>query len=126
MAPRLVEMNDITKSYATGPGRLPVLRQVDMFVEPGEFVAVMGPSGSGKSTLLHILGCLDRPDSGSYRLGGQNMLAATDSELSRTRGQQIGFVFQTFNLLPRASALRNVELPLVYAGVPADERREAA
>jgi putative ABC transport system ATP-binding protein len=115
MPSHLVELKNISKSYAVGPGRLPVLRQVDLFVEPGEFVAVMGPSGSGKSTLLHILGCLDRPDAGSYRLDGRNMLAANDSALSQIRARQIGFVFQTFNLIHNLTVYENIELPFIYS-----------
>ena len=118
MSPCLVELIDISKSYPSGPERLPVLQHLDLRVVQGEFIAVMGPSGSGKSTMLHILGCLDRPDTGMYRLDGRNMLAATDSELSHIRARQIGFVFQTFNLIHNLSVRENVELPFLYgAGV---------
>ncbi|KPJ78864.1 MAG: macrolide ABC transporter ATP-binding protein [Deltaproteobacteria bacterium SG8_13] len=110
----MVEMTAITKSYTVGYGRLPVLRKVNLTIRQGEFVAVMGPSGSGKSTMLHILGCLDRPDSGSYLLDGRDILAATDSELSQTRARRIGFVFQTFNLIHNLSVKENVELPFLY------------
>ena len=114
----LVELVDISKSYPFGSKRLPVLQHLNLRIVRGEFVAVMGPSGSGKSTMLHILGCLDRPDTGTYRLDGRNMLAATDSELSQTRARQIGFVFQTFNLIHNLSVRENVELPFLYgAGV---------
>jgi putative ABC transport system ATP-binding protein len=111
----LVELENISKSYTVGPGRLPVLRHVNLVVQRGEFVAVMGPSGSGKSTLLHILGCLDRPDAGSYRLDGQSMLAATDAALSQIRARQIGFVFQTFNLIHTLTVYENIELPFIYS-----------
>ncbi len=117
MSSCLVELIDISKSYPSGPERLPVLQHLDLRVVQGEFIAVMGPSGSGKSTMLHILGCLDRPDTGMYRLDGRNMLAATDSELSHIRARQIGFVFQTFNLIHNLSVQENVELPFLYGAV---------
>jgi putative ABC transport system ATP-binding protein len=121
-----MELVGITKRYQTGAGTLTVLQDVSLTIEAGEFVSVVGPSGSGKSTLMHILGCLDRPNEGSYRFRGQHVEAMTSHELARVRNQEIGFVFQNFYLLPRMSALRNVELPMVYAGVPRSERRRRA
>ena len=115
MSSCLVHLTKIFKSYPIGPLTVSVLKNVDLIVNRGEFVAVMGPSGSGKSTLLYILGCLDRPDSGSYILEGSNMLDATDSELSRTRAHHIGFVFQTFNLIHSLDVFENVELPFLYS-----------
>jgi putative ABC transport system ATP-binding protein len=115
MSPRLVDLTQIVKSYSIGSSIVHVLKNVDLIVEKGEFVTVMGPSGSGKSTLLHILGCLDRPDSGSYLLDGRNMLVATDAELSHARAHHIGFVFQTFNLIHNLDVFENVELPFLYS-----------
>jgi ABC-type lipoprotein export system ATPase subunit len=115
MSPRLVDLTQIVKSYSIGSSIVPVLKNVDLIVEKSEFVTVMGPSGSGKSTLLHILGCLDRPDSGRYLLDGCNMLNATDAELSHARAHHIGFVFQTFNLIHNLDVFENVELPFLYS-----------
>ena len=122
----LIEARGIHKFYTLGKVRLHVLKGIDVFVEEGEFVAIMGPSGSGKSTLLHILGCLDRPSEGVYRLDGEEVQALSDEELAKIRRHKVGFVFQNFYLLPRVSALENVELPMAYAGVPPRERRRRA
>jgi putative ABC transport system ATP-binding protein len=122
----LIEARGLWKSYAMQAEEVHALRGVDLDVERGEYAAIMGPSGSGKSTLMNLLGCLDTPSKGSYRLNGREVSAMDDDELARIRNQEIGFVFQTFHLLPRASALRNVELPLVYRGVPAEERADRA
>jgi putative ABC transport system ATP-binding protein len=121
--PRVIELADVTKSYTRGEVLVEALRGVSFVVHEGEFVAIMGPSGSGKTTLLGILGCLDRPTTGSYRLGGQEVSTLDETRRAHFRGERIGFVFQAYNLLPRTTAYRNVELPLVYAGVPARERR---
>ncbi|MDD5290765.1 MAG: ABC transporter ATP-binding protein [Patescibacteria group bacterium] len=110
----MIKCQDITKIYQTGENELKVLKDVSFEIKKGEFVAIIGPSGSGKSTLMHILGALDRPSSGSYFLAGQNMLELSDNELAEIRSQKIGFVFQSFNLLSRASVLRNVMVPLIY------------
>jgi putative ABC transport system ATP-binding protein len=120
----LLELDGVTKVYRTGELLVEALRGVSFAVEHGELVAVMGESGSGKTTLLGILGCLDRPTTGSYRLVGEEMAGLPETRRARVRGARIGFVFQAYNLLPRASAYKNVELPLVYARVPARERRE--
>src|SRR3989304_1387555 len=122
----LIEARGLWKSYPMQAEEVHALRGVDLDVESGEYAAIMGPSGSGKSTLMNLLGCLDTPSQGSYRLNGRGGGAMADDELPHVRNREIGFVFQTFHLLPRASALRNVELPLVYRGVRAEERRESA
>jgi putative ABC transport system ATP-binding protein len=122
----LIEVRDMTKVYGTGDMAVHALRGVSLFVRRGEFIAIMGPSGSGKSTFMHLLGCLDRPTSGTYRLAGQEVSRLSPDELAMVRNKQIGFVFQSFNLLARTTAEENVELPMVYAGVPAAERAKRA
>jgi putative ABC transport system ATP-binding protein len=113
----VIEIEHISRIYKIGDFEVPAMKDVSFSVRPCEFVSIMGPSGSGKSTCLHILGCLDRPTSGSYKLDGREVSKLSDSELARVRNKKIGFVFQSFNLLPRATAFQNVELPLIYAGV---------
>jgi len=122
----MIELEKINRVFALGDRPVHALRDVDLALEAGDYAAVMGPSGSGKSTLLNILGCLDRPSSGSYRLAGREVAQLDEDELSRLRGHQIGFVFQTFQLVARLTAAGNVELPMVFAGVERSERRARA
>jgi len=121
-----IELADVTKVHGSGAVAVEALRHVSFVVREGELVAIMGPSGSGKTTLLGILGCLDRPTAGSYRLVGEEVSALDETRRARVRAERIGFVFQAYNLLPRSTAYRNVELPLVYAGVSTRERRSRA
>ena len=122
----LIETRELWKTYRMGSEEIHALQDVSIKIESGEYVAVMGPSGSGKSTLMNLIGCLDTPSEGSYLLNGHQVRELDDDELARIRNEEIGFIFQTFNLLPRATALHNVELPLVYAGVSGADRRARA
>jgi len=122
----LIETVELWKTYAMGSEEIHALRGVSIQIERGDYVAIMGPSGSGKSTLMNLIGCLDTPSRGSYLLNGKQVSQMNDDELARIRNEEVGFVFQTFNLLPRATSLKNVELPLVYAGVPAKDREQRA
>jgi len=122
----LIEMKEIEKTYVVGEEKVRALRGVSFTIGRGEYVAIMGPSGSGKSTLMNLIGCLDTPSGGTYLLNGHLVQDLDDDELARIRNKEIGFVFQTFNLLPRTNAVQQVELPLVYAGLPRKERREKA
>jgi putative ABC transport system ATP-binding protein len=126
MSGHMIECRDLTKTYVSGSTETHALRGVSLTIDPGEYLAIMGPSGSGKSTLMHILGALDTPTSGQYFFEGQGVSELTDDELADMRRMRIGFVFQSFNLLPRATVIRNTVLPLVYAGVPRAEREERA
>src|SRR5688500_14360051 len=121
--PLMIKTHDLWKTYLMGSEEIHALRGVSIEIGRGEYVAIMGPSGSGKSTLMNLIGCLDTPSKGSYLLNGKQVSQMNDNELARIRNEEIGFVFQTFNLLPRASALQNVELPLIYAGVTSKERQ---
>lgn len=122
----LIEVRNLTKVYVMGSEELYALKGISMNITKNEYVAIMGPSGSGKSTLMNIIGCLDTPTSGEYHLNGRNVSHMEDDELAEIRNREIGFVFQTFNLLPRSNALHNVELPLVYSGMPKSERLDKA
>jgi len=122
----MIEVKDVIRRYVTGDIDLTALNSVSLKIEKGEFIAIMGPSGSGKTTFMNIIGCLDRMDGGTYFLNGQDVSNLEDNQLARIRNKEIGFVFQAFNLLPRISVFKNVELPMVYAGVPSKERKERA
>jgi putative ABC transport system ATP-binding protein len=122
----VIRIEGITKEYVMGQAIIQALRGVDLFIRRNEYLAVMGPSGSGKSTLMNMLGCLDTPSSGRYEFNGKDVASMEDDELAEIRNREIGFVFQTFNLLPRSTSLQNVELPLIYAGVSTEERQRRA
>jgi len=122
----LIRFQNISRRYHMGGETIHALRDVSLEIRKGEYVAIMGPSGSGKSTLMNIIGCLDTPSAGRYQLNGTDVSDMDDNRLAEVRNREIGFVFQTFNLLPRASALHNVELPLIYAGMPSEQRRTVA
>jgi putative ABC transport system ATP-binding protein len=122
----LIRLQNISRRYQMGGETVHALRDVSLEIQRGEYVAIMGPSGSGKSTMMNLVGCLDTATSGRYELNGINVSEMDDNQLAEVRNREIGFVFQTFNLLPRSNALHNVELPLIYAGIPADERRKIA
>lgn len=122
----LIETRDLTRHYPSGEGVVAALEGLDLDIQPGEFVAAMGPSGSGKSTFLNLIGCLDQPTRGRYRLAGEDVAALPPDRVAALRGEQIGFVFQSFNLLPRSDALANVEMPMLYRGLPRRIRRERA
>jgi putative ABC transport system ATP-binding protein len=122
----LIEMNNVFKTYVLGEVKVPALHAISLKIEDNEYVAIMGPSGSGKSTLMNIMGCLDTPTTGTYYLGREDVGSLNDNQLSDIRNTKVGFVFQTFNLLPRSSALHNVELPLIYSGMPSFKRKQLA
>jgi putative ABC transport system ATP-binding protein len=126
VGPLVISIENVTKLYVMGDETIHALRGVSLEIRRNEYLAIMGPSGSGKSTLMNMLGCLDTPTSGKYEFNGQDVASMVDDELADIRNREIGFVFQTFNLLARSDALKNVELPLIYAGVPPQERRERA
>jgi len=123
---KVIELKDIHKSYRIGDSEFTVLKGIDLQIEEGEFIALMGPSGSGKSTLLNIVGCLDRPTSGQFLLLGQEISQTSDDELARVRREELGFIFQTFNLIGRISVLKNVEVPMMLSGVTREKRKERA
>lgn len=122
----MIQLSKLSKDYRVGTETIHALREIDLLIDRGEYVAIMGPSGSGKSTLMNLLGCLDTPTSGVFELNGINVSDMDDNQLAEVRNKEIGFVFQTFNLLARSNALHNVELPLIYAGLPAEQRRQMA
>src|SRR5512133_3212842 len=122
----VIKVADLTKDYSRGDNIVHALRSVHVEVQPGEFVAIMGPSGSGKSTFMNVLGCLDRPTSGSYVLDGEDVTLLKPTQLADLRNRKLGFIFQGFNLLPRMTAVENVALPMVYAGIPSAVRRQRA
>ena len=122
----LIRLHKISRRYQMGAETIHALREVSLEIERGEYVAIMGPSGSGKSTMMNLIGCLDTPTAGEYELNGVQVSQMDDNQLAEIRNREIGFIFQTFNLLPRSDALRNVELPLIYSGMPAEERRQVA
>jgi putative ABC transport system ATP-binding protein len=122
----LIEMNNVFKTYVLGEVKVPALNAISLEIEDNEYVAIMGPSGSGKSTLINIMGCLDTPTTGTYYLGREDVGSLNDNQLSDIRNTKVGFVFQTFNLLPRSTALHNVELPLIYSGMPSFKRKQLA
>jgi len=122
----IIRMSNIRKVYDTGKVKVEALKGIDLDIFPGEFVAIVGPSGSGKSTLMNLLGCLDTPTDGTYEIGGDNVAGVTRDELAEIRNRRVGFVFQSFNLLPHLSALENVELPMLFGGLPVKERRKRA
>jgi putative ABC transport system ATP-binding protein len=122
----LIEMNNVFKTYVLGEVKVPALHAISLNIEDNEYVAIMGPSGSGKSTLMNIMGCLDTPTTGTYYLGNKDVGSLNDNQLSDIRNTKIGFVFQTFNLLPRSTSLHNVELPLIYSGMPSFKRKQLA
>jgi putative ABC transport system ATP-binding protein len=122
----LIRLHKISRRYQMGAETIHALREVSLEIQRGEYVAIMGPSGSGKSTLMNLIGCLDTPTDGEYVLNGVQVSQMDDNKLAEIRNKEIGFIFQTFNLLPRSDALRNVELPLIYSGMPSEERREVA
>jgi len=126
MSPSLIKLDHLIKTYKTAGGEYTALTDINLTIQAGEFVTIMGPSGSGKSTLMHILGALDSPTSGTYMLKGKNISSYNPDQLAGIRNQEIGFVFQSFNLLPRTTVLKNVERPMVYAGIPEKERYERA